>query len=203
MNSNHPLYDLILKRRSVRKFLQDPIPQEALIRMVNAGRLAPSAANLQPLEFVIVSSPELVRKVFPLLSFAAYLGPEGCPPSGKEPTAYVVILINKKIANQDHPRDVGATSENIILTALEQGIGSCWLRTVVREPLKKLLNLPDHLIIDSVIALGKSAEEHDCFDLSSPNDSIRYFRDEKSIHHVPKRRLQDILHLEGYGKRLE
>ncbi len=65
--------ELIKKRRTIRQFKPEEIPDRVLLKLAEAGRLAPSAANLQPLEFVLVKDPEVRRKIFPCLRWAAYI----------------------------------------------------------------------------------------------------------------------------------
>jgi nitroreductase len=75
--------ELIQKRRTIRRFLQKPIPLKQLENFVDAARLAPSAANLQPLEYIIVHQPELLKRVFGTLKWAGYIRPLGDPPESK------------------------------------------------------------------------------------------------------------------------
>ena len=117
-------YKLILTRRSIRQFKPSPISRDILKKLVNSARLAPSGANLQPLEFVAIDDEELRNKLFSCLRWAAYISPEGNPKAGCEPTAYVVILVNLDIRKSGSERDVGAAVENMILTAWEKRIGS-------------------------------------------------------------------------------
>ncbi|NOZ57160.1 MAG: nitroreductase [Calditrichaeota bacterium] len=193
------VYELILKRRTIRRFKQDPVPEELLVRMVDAGRLAPSGGNLQPLEFVVVNDPELLPQVFAATRWAAYLGPEGTPAEGERPTAYIVVLINRNIRPDGGYHDAGAAMENMILVALEGGVGSCWIASLDRNALYRVLGIPQHCEIDSVLALGVPAETA----VAEPmRDSIRYYRDEQGVHHVPKRPLASIAHHNRYGQKL-
>ena len=82
------LYDMIISRRSIRQFEPRPIPQDVLRDVVNAGRLAPSAANRQPLEFIVVDDEGKKKEIFPCLKWAGYIAPEGNPKPGQEPQAY-------------------------------------------------------------------------------------------------------------------
>ncbi len=193
------VYDLILKRRTIRRFKQDPLPDQVLVRMVDAGRMAPSGGNLQPLEFVVVNDPGLLPQVFAATRWAAYLGPEGTPKEGERPTAYVVTLINRKIRPDGGYHDAGAAIENMILVALEAGFGSCWIASLDRNALYKTLEIPQHCEIDSVLALGVPAETA----VAEPmRDSIRYYRDDQGVHHVPKRPLNAVAHRNRYGQKL-
>ena len=151
-------YNLIIKRRTIRQFQSKPVSREILKKIVNAARLAPSAANLQPLEFLVVDKKAFANKIFLCLKWAAYIAPKGNPIPGQEPTAYIVVLANKKIRKDSYERDVGASVENMILTALEMDIGSCWLLSIDRKKIRDILRIPQHLWIDSVLALGYPAE---------------------------------------------
>jgi len=148
------VYEAIRKRRTVRRFKQDPIPREILDKLIDAARLAPSAANLQPNEYIVVDEPGLVEQVFSTLRWAGYIAPKGNPPEGEKPVAYIVILTNKEKTTISGVSDAAAAIENILLTAMEEGIASCWLASIERETLQKILAIPDHCPIDSVIALG-------------------------------------------------
>ena len=190
------LYDLIISRRSVRQFKSEPIPREDLERMINAARLAPSAANLQPLEFVAVEDKKICERIFPCLKWAAYIAPEGDPKIGQEPTAYIIVLVNSEVRDKGFEWDSGAGVENILLTAWEKGIGSCWLISVDKKRLREILNIPEHLKIDSVIALGYPAEKPV---VEEYVDSVKYLKEKSSQFHVPKRKLQDMLHFNRFN----
>lgn len=190
--------DLIKKRRTIRQFKPDEISDRTLLKVVEAGRLAPSAANLQPLEFVVVKEPEQRKKIFSCLRWAAYISPAGDPKPGHEPAAYVVILVNTEIRDKGFEYDVGAAAENIILAALTQGLGSCWLISVDREAVRSILSIPDKYRIDSVIALGYPDETPVVEDFAG---SVRYWKDENGILHVPKRKLESVVHFNRFGQK--
>lgn len=190
--------DLIRKRRTIRQFRVEDIPENILQELANLARLAPSAANLQPLEFIVVQDPELRRLVFPQLRWAAYINPAGNPKPGQEPAAYIVILVNTRIRQNGYEYDVGAAAENIILGAMTQGIGSCWLISVDRERLRSILEIPEEYKVDSVIALGYPAESPVVEDFQG---SVKYWKDEDGTLHVPKRKLSEVVHLNRFGRR--
>ncbi len=189
------VYELIVKRRTIRRFKPDPISNELLNKLANAGRLAPSGANLQPLEFIVVTEAEVVNKVFPALKWAGYIAPAGNPPKGKRPMAYVIVLINTEIRSQGGEVDAAAAIENMILTALEEGVGSCWMGAIDRDQLRMIFNIPQKYQIDSVLALGYADESPV---VEEVKDSIKYWKDEQGILHVPKRKLKDIIHINKY-----
>lgn len=182
------VYELILNRRTIRKFENKPINRESILKMINAARLAPSGANLQPLKYIAITSPEVCDKVFPLTKYGGYFK-DGTPKEGEKPTAYIVVLEDNNIRKE--PReDAGAAIENIILTALEEGIASCWVGNVDRKNLKEVLGIEESLSVNSVIALGYPAQESAEAEFTG---DVKYFMDENGKVHVPKRQMEEIL----------
>jgi len=188
----------IKTRRSIRFFKQDPIPQHILLELVDAGRCAPSAANCQPLEYVLVTLPELKGMVFDCLAWAAYVKPKRNPPPDKRPVAYIIVLINKNLQLADYACvDAAAAIENILLAAHSLQIGSCWLGSINRDKLAGYLSMPSDYMIDSVVALGYPDESpvmEDC-----KVDSTKYYLDAEDCLHVPKRPLNSITHFNTFG----
>jgi nitroreductase len=184
------IYEVILKRRTIRRFQRKKVPYEVLEKCVNAARLAPSAANLQPCEYLIVDEENLLDDVFGTLQWAGYIS-DGSPPASQRLTAYIIVLINQDVKRKAFEHDVGMAVENIILTALEEGVGSCCFGSVDRGKLRKGLNIPKKYIIDLVIALGYPNESPV---LEPFENSVKYWKDKKGLLHVPKRKLKDILH---------
>lgn len=189
------IYDLAVERRTIRKFKPAPVPRDLLERLVNAARLAPSAANVQPLEFIVVDDAARKAEVFPSLKWAAYIAPAGDPGPGEEPFAYVVTLVNTKVREKMFEYDVGAAMENMILTALEEGVGACWLLSIDRDVLRAVLGVPEHYRVDSVLALGYPAEDPAA---EVMGDSCRYWKDGTGRLHVPKRPLASVAHFDRF-----
>jgi nitroreductase len=189
------IFEIIAGRRTIRRFKRQPVSRELLERLVDAGRLAPSAANLQPLEFVVVDEAKLKSEVFPCLKWAAYITPAGDPRPGEEPAAYIVTLANTKIREKMFEYDVGAAMENMILAALAEGVGSCWLLSIDRDKLRTILGVPEEYRIDSVLALGTPAEEPAA---EVMGDSCRYWKDAEGRLHVPKRARASVVHFNKF-----
>lgn len=187
--------DIIRNRRSTRRFAQRPVPATVLEKGIDCARLAPSAANLQPLEYVVVDDPQLCAQLFESLAWAGYVRPRRNPPPGKRPVAYVVVLINTAISTNAE-RDVGAAVENLLLGVAGDGVASCWIRSIDEPAIRELLGVPSRLEIDSVIALGYPGEQ---LVVEEAADDIKYWLDEDDVLHVPKRRLDDVLHRNWYG----
>jgi nitroreductase len=182
---------LIHARRTIRKFTQEPLTGEQMRRYVDAARVAPSGANLQPLKYVIVRTKEMTDKVFPLVKWAAYLAPDYNPKETERPTAYVVVCADTAIRKAGYDMDVGASVENLILCALEDGVGACWMGSVDRPQLKDLLKLSEDLVISCVVALGYPDESP--AETTVDSDNIRYYLDETGTLRVPKRTLDDVI----------
>ena len=189
------IFETIAGRRTIRRFKPDAVAGELLERLVDAGRLAPSAANLQPLEFIVVDGAGPRGEVFPCLKWAAYIAPAGDPRPGEEPAAYIVTLANTKIREKMFEYDVGAAMENMILAALAEGVGSCWLLSIDRDKLRTILGVPEHYRIDSVLALGYPAEDPAA---EVMGDSIRYCKDEAGRLNVPKRPVSSVVHFNRF-----
>ncbi len=182
--------ELIIKRRTIRKFEQTPLTQEQLVRYIDAARIAPSAANLQPLKYAVVTTKDMTDKVFETLKWAGYLKGEYNPKENERPTGYIVVCVDNNISKTNFDMDVGAAVENIILTALADGVGSCWLGSVERPKLKRLLKLPDNLEISCVIALGYPAETPTAVEIK--NGDVKYYLDGEILN-VPKRPLDEVI----------
>lgn len=194
------IYELIKKRRTIRQFKPEAVPRPLLEKIVDAGRLAPSAGNKQPLEFLVVDNPHLCRQLFPHLSWAAYIRPKGNPKPGQEPVAYIITLVNLTIREQGYEYDVGAAMENMILTSLEAGLGSCWLISINREKIGSLFNIPPNYRVDCILALGYPAEAPVIEEFKG---SIRYWLDEQGRLHVPKRSISEVAHFNTFTPRPE
>ncbi len=186
------ILDLMKSRRSVRQFKQTPIPADQIENCINAARLAPSAKNIQPLEYLYIDEKEKVDAVFPFCKWAGYIDPKGNPEKDKTPVAYLFVLVNKNHIESDFFKyDVGAANENFIISALSYGIGSCWLLSINRPELRELLNIPEHYNIDSAIALGYSDEKHVVVETEH---DIKYWKDDDKTFFVPKRKVLNVYH---------
>ncbi len=189
------VYELVQKRRTIRRFEQKPVPRDLLQRCVDAARIGPSGANLQPLEYIVVSEPEQCRQVFPHTAWAGYL-PDWSPGADERPTAYIFIITNTQ-RRANALMDVGIAAENITLIALEEGVGSCIIGSLDRDALRGVLAVPPHCEISLMVALGYPAEEPQMVEMT--DDLIKYYRAVDGTLKVPKRALADVLHWEQYS----
>jgi nitroreductase len=186
------LKDLVLKCRSYRRFDQKAnVDLTTLRELADMARCTASATNRQPLKYILCASKEKNAQVFSCLHWAALLKSWGGPKEGERPSAYIVMLGDKEVA-PTFGVDPGIAAWTILLGAVEKGLGGCMLMNVDRDPLRQYLNIPARFDIPLVIAIGKPAETVIIDDLS-PGESPNYFRDNADNHHVPKRRLKDII----------
>lgn len=193
-NTFEQVYNIIKTRRSIRRFKQISIDIDFLKKIADAGRLAPSAANLQPLEFFIVNDKLLCSRIFDTIGWAAYLKPKWRPIEKERPTAYIVILVNDT-SNKYYLRDVSLATENIVIAAEAKNVGSCIICNVNRDRIREVLKIPKNLSIDSIIAFGYKSEHPVVVDYI---DNVEYWRDENQILYVPKRKLENIIHINKY-----
>lgn len=184
-------YKLILKRRTIRRFTQARIEDADLMACINAARLAPSAANLQPLEYILVTKN--LDSIFETTRWAGYLE-NGAPKVNERPTAYIVVLSNTDI-NKDAKYDTGLAVENIVLTAAEKGLASCIIGSLDRKRLTEILAIPCNYFIELVAALGypQQVSVEDEF-----KADVKYWLDKEKILHVPKKNLEGIIHREAF-----
>ena len=186
------LEELLTRNRSYRRFHQDqPLDEKTLVRLVELTRLCPSAANRQPLKYVISWEPERNDEIFPHLRWAAALAPWPGPAQGERPTGYIVILGDKRIANNFYC-DHGIAAQSMLLGAAEEGLGGCMIGSIDRDGLRSTLRIPGHFEILLVLALGRPREKV-VLELDKSPDETPYWRDSDDVHHVPKRPLKELL----------
>jgi nitroreductase len=184
--------ELVARTRSYRRFDQTVnIPRETLESWVALARLVPSSANLQALKFLLINKPELNARVFKSISFAGYLKEWGGPKEGEKPTAYVVILGDTTI-KQNFDLDAGIAAQTIMLAANEDGFGGVMMGAIKRESLREEMQIPVHLEVVLLLALGKPTEQV-VVEETSAEHGIRYYRDAEDVHHVPKRPLSELI----------
>lgn len=164
---------------------------ETLEGFVNLARLSPSAGNLQPLKYILSCDPKTNEDIFSCLGWAAYLKDWKQPEEGERPSAYIIMLGDTAIA-KEFGVDCGIAAQSIMLGARETGLAGCIIESVNRENLRTVLDIPSALEIQLALAFGKS-KEHVVIERLSPDGDIRYWRDAKAVHHVPKRDLDDII----------
>lgn len=187
---------LVRQTRTVRRFQEEkPLASQLLHDLIDLARLGGSARNAQALKYMILSEPEQRRQLFPLLAWAGYLPHWPGPAEGERPSAYILCLLDTTLQKgplTEAHFDLGIASQNLLLGAAEQGIFGCRIGAFVPAKVEQLFNLPDHYSVLLVLALGYAAETV-VLEEVGVNGDIRYWHDEQGVHHVPKRRLADVL----------
>ena len=185
------IQELVLKNRSYRRFKEDfKIDSETLRSFVALARVTPSAANRQPLKYILSNSAETNVKIFDTLAWAGYLQDWPGPEPGERPSAYIIVLGDTEII-KDFSADPGIVMQTILLGAVEKGLGGCIFASIKRSLLAEKLIIPEQYQILYVIALGKPKENIIIEDIVG--DDIKYWRDDESNHHVPKRTVDDLI----------
>lgn len=149
--------ETIYKRRSIRRFLDKKVEKDKLITLLKAATAAPTAANCQPWEFIVVDNEEKLSEIRDKLVFARYNAP-----------AAIVVCGNMKLAfkgpsQEMWVQDCSAATENILIAATSLGLGSVWIGIYPIEsnikPLKKILNIPEYVTPLCIVYIGYAAEE--------------------------------------------
>jgi nitroreductase len=182
--------EAIYKRRTIRRFKQDPISLEILKKLIDFARVAPMGNNIQSLDFIIVLNKEMKENLFACLGWAGSLPPEmRIPEEGRRPSAYIIVLGNTDI-KQVADSEEGAAVQNILLGAINFGIATCWMGSVDRDNVRDIFNVPKNFKIMHVISLGYPDEES----VMEPfKNTFKYWKDERGVMHIPKRSLEDVI----------
>ena len=184
--------ELVKENRSYIRFYEDhAVKPETLKEFVNLARMSASGANMQPLKYILSCDPRKNADIFSCLAWAGYLKDWPGPGEGERPAAYIVILGDTSIS-ESAGCDHGIAAQTILLGAREKGLGGCMLGSIDRNALRDSLNIPSQLKILLVLAIGKPREQV-VLETVGPDNSIRYWRDNEGVHHVPKRKLEDII----------
>ncbi len=142
--------DAILRRRSVRKFTNDPIPMENLIKIVEAARWAPTATNRQKTRFFVINDEELLKKIADTAKIIFYKQKHAA-----QSKAMIIVCLD----STSWVEETGAQIQNILITAYSLGIGTCWIGAFNREEVRKILKIPYNYKLIALILLGYYEED--------------------------------------------
>ena len=150
-------YEVIKKRKSVGKYKSDPVPENVLSRILEAGRIAPSAKNIQPWRFIIVRESKLKKKIAEASRGQLWLA---------DADIILVGCILDKIAwgrmggyMSSGPVDVAIALDHIILAAANEGLGTCWIGAFVEKDIKEILQVPEDVTVLALTPIGYPAEQ--------------------------------------------
>jgi nitroreductase len=148
--------EAILSRRSIRKYTNEPVPNEIIKELLKAAMSAPSAVNEQPWHFIVIKDRKLLDEI-----------PKIHPYSQMLRGASVAILVCGDLQLEKAKGfwhiDCSAATQNLLIAVQAKGLGAVWVGCYPREerikPLQKLLGIPDHVIPFSLIPIGYPAEQ--------------------------------------------
>jgi nitroreductase len=182
--------ELVIQSRSYRRFNQsERIDYTILEELVDIARLTSSARNMQPLKYMIIHEERDCEMVFATLSWAGALRDWAGPEPGERPSAYVLMLLDTEIS--DHAWvDPGIAGITMRYAAAQKGLGGCLLGAVDKTALTSSFDIPKRYQLQLVLALGTPAET---IVLEDADEEVTYYRSDDDVHHVPKRRLKDVL----------
>ncbi|NDV19775.1 nitroreductase [Pseudodesulfovibrio sp. JC047] len=184
--------ELMERNRSRRTFDESrPVAMETLVELIALTRFMPSGRNMQPLKYFAVTDPDQCAALFPLLGWAGYLKDWKGPAEGERPTGYIIMLLDKDLAD-DPGCDHGIASQSIMLGAVEKGLGGCIIGTCNRKKMGEVLDLSEKYDILLVLALGVPTQDVVVEPLPS-DGSITYWSGDDGRHHVPKRGMDELL----------
>ena len=187
--------DLARRSRSWRGYDESrAVSREELLALVDCARFAPSSVNAQPLKYRLVYERAELDVLQPLTGWARALPEKKLPYPGHRPTAFIVICQETAWAADlgRYLRDVGAVAQTILLAATEAGLGGIMIGNFKPERVAEALGLPETVVPMLIVAIGKP-DETIVLEEAAPGASLQYYRDENDVHHVPKRRLEDIV----------
>jgi len=144
------LIDVILNRRSIRRYTSDSIPEDVLHKILEAGRLAPSAGNRQPWHFIVVTDPEIKNKLS-----------QGRWNWFIKDSALTIVgcgYVDTPYARRWSTIDVTIALQNMVIAAQAQGLGSCWIGDFKQREVKKILGIPKNLKVIALVSFGYPAE---------------------------------------------
>lgn len=186
------LRELLQRDRSVRRFdASRTIGRDTLLSLVELTRYCASSQNMQPLRYVIVDSPELKDRLFPLLRWARHLKDWPGPSESERPSAYLVQLTDTRIA-PSLLCDCGLQLQALTLGAATLGISGCIIRNFTPAEVHEALGLESCYKVEYVLALGYGAETVRLEDLA-PGADYGYYRLPDGTHVVPKRPLNELI----------
>ena len=187
------LMKVIQNRRSIRRFKRKAIRISDLKDIAKAGSYAASAGNRQLWHFIIVSKPEMVTGLFECVDWLKGAGEIN---ASKSPSAYIVVLLNNPNNRWPIISDGAAAIQNMMLMSHTKGIGSCWIGSVKKSRVYKLLKVPERLSIYSILALGYPDENPSVEEVDLGNPEVYVNNIGKVI--VQKRVLESVISINKF-----
>ena len=148
------VYEVIEVRRSVRSYQEKEVPEEVLTRILEAGRMAPSAGNRQPWKFVVVTDKETRKRLGEAANNQHFVG--------EAPVVIAAVGLNpEKIMScgiPADPVDLAIAIDHMTLAAVEEGLGTCWIGAFSQEKVCEILQIPSSFKVIELLPLGYPAD---------------------------------------------
>jgi nitroreductase len=148
------LLDLMYTRRSVREYTDEPVSDEQVETMLKAAMAAPSADDLQPWHFVVVSKRKVLDKLAAVHKYAYML---------EQAPVAIVVCGDQEVSERHWVEDTCTATQNLLLAATALGLGGVWISLYPKKKYQKyvrdILDIPDHVGVLCIVALGHAAEK--------------------------------------------
>lgn len=185
-------YKLVSEARSCRRFDESaPLSEADLVWLVDCARVAPCGRNAQELRFATIAAGELCRELFTYTRWGGALKDWGGPVEGERPTGFIAVLMPERGGDM-LCFDTGIACQTMQLAASSRGWGACMIRSFDQAKTAGLLNCPPELKPALLLGVGRPAEKR-VLEPMPQDGSFAYWRDEKGVHHVPKRDLSELI----------
>jgi nitroreductase len=152
------VFEAITRRRSIRAFKSQDVPKDIVKKLLEAGRWAPSAGNIQPWEFIVVRKPGVKRRLVEAALGQAFI---------EEASLVIVVCANEDRSAEGYGvrgrslyciQDTSAAVQNILLAAYSLGLGTCWIGAFNEDEAREVLRIPAGIRPVVIIPVGYPAE---------------------------------------------
>jgi len=167
------LFETVEKRRSIRKFKPNPIPDRDLKKILEAGRLAPSGGNRQPWSFIVVRKPEAKKKLAAVANLQRFIA---------EADTVLIALGDPAVSKSLYKQDPMIAIEHMVLASTALGYGTCWIGAFNENDVKEIAKVPENMTVIALLPIGVPDE--------NPPPK-------------PRRAFKEVFFKESYGKPME
>jgi nitroreductase len=167
------LFETVEKRRSIRKFRPNPIPDKDLKKILEAGRLAPSGGNRQPWSFIVVRKPETKKKLAAVANLQRFIA---------DADTVLIALGDPAVSKSLYKQDPMIAIEHMVLASTALGYGTCWIGAFNENDVKEIAKVPENMTVIALLPIGIPDE--------TPPPK-------------PRRAFKEVFFKESYGKPME
>lgn len=167
------LFETVEKRRSIRKFKPNPIPDKDLKKILEAGRLAPSGGNRQPWSFIVVRKPETKKKLAAVANLQQFIA---------DADTVLIALGDPAVSKSLYKQDPMIAIEHMVLASTALGYGTCWIGAFNENDVKEIAKVPENMTVIALLPIG----------IPDENPPPK-----------PRRAFKEVFFKESYGKPME